>query len=94
MKTMHCSAKAVGIATFLGCMVSLNVQAALKKYQVTGSVLEADQSKIVIQKGQEKWVLQRNPSTHVAGDLKPGTKATIEYQMVATYAEAKPNQRK
>lgn len=88
------SVKQFGIAILMAWIVSLSAEAATKKYQVTGSVLEADQSKIVVQKGKEKWVLQRNPSTHVSGDLKPGSKATIEYQMVATNAETKPNQKK
>jgi hypothetical protein len=39
-------------------------------YQVTGPVLELTESKIVVQKGKEKWELARTPETKVSGDLK------------------------
>ena len=58
-------------------------------YQVTGPVLEVTESKIVVQKGKEKWELARTPDTKVTGDLKVGSKVTIEYSMTAKSVDAK-----
>lgn len=58
-------------------------------YQVTGPVLEVTDSKIVIQKGKEKWELARSADTKVKGELKVGSKVTAEYTMSATNVEAK-----
>ena len=55
-----------------------------KTYQVTGSVLELTATKIVVEKGKEKWELARTATTQVTGDLKVGAKVTIEYTMTAT----------
>jgi hypothetical protein len=52
-------------------------------YQVTGPVLELTDSKIVVQKDNEKWELARTPDTKVTGDLKVGGKVTITYTMTA-----------
>ena len=60
-----------------------------KTYQVTGSVLELTDKTIVVQKGEEKWVLNRVADTKVAGDLKVGAKVTIKYTMTATDVEVK-----
>ena len=58
-------------------------------YQVTGPVLEVTDSKIVVQKGKEKWEIARTSDTKVTGDLKVGSKVTIEYSMTAKSIEAK-----
>ncbi len=58
-------------------------------YQVTGPVLEVTDSKIVVQKGKDKWEIARDASTKVTGDLKVGSKVTIEYKMTATSVEVK-----
>lgn len=58
--------------------------------QVTGSVLEISDTKIVIQKGRGKWEIARNTATTVTGDLKVGAKVTIQYTMTATAIEVKP----
>lgn len=58
-------------------------------YQVTGPVLEVTDSKIVVQKGKEKWELARTPETKVTGDLKVGSKVTVEYSMTAKSIEVK-----
>ena len=58
-------------------------------YQVTGPVLEVTDTKIVVQKGTEKWELARTPETKVTGDLKVGAKVTIEYSMTAKSVEVK-----
>ncbi|HYA36735.1 MAG TPA: hypothetical protein VEI74_00450 [Candidatus Methylomirabilis sp.] len=53
-------------------------------YQVTGPVLEVTDTKIVVQKGKEKWELARNANTKVEGELRKGAKVTVEYSMTAT----------
>jgi len=59
-------------------------------YQVTGPVLEVSDTKIVVQKGKEKWEIARGPDTKVSGgDLKVGAKVTIEYSMTAKSVEVK-----
>lgn len=58
-------------------------------YQVTGPVLEVTDSKIVVEKGKEKWELKRDKATKVSGELKKGSKVTVEYYMTATDIEVK-----
>jgi hypothetical protein len=58
-------------------------------YQVTGPILELTDTKIVVQKGKDKWEVARNADTKVTGDLKVGAKVTIQYGMVAQTVEVK-----
>jgi hypothetical protein len=60
-----------------------------KNYQVTGPVLEVTPTVITVQKGNDKWEIQRNSNTKVTGDLKPRAKVTIYYTMVAAEVEVK-----
>lgn len=69
--------------------VSAAVAAGPKTYQVTGPVLEIKDNTIVVQKGKEKWEIARDKDTKVKGDLKVGSKVTIEYKMTATGIEVK-----
>ena len=64
-------------------------QAAGKKYQVTGPIVELTDTKIVVQKGDEKWEVARDADTKVTGELKVGAKVTIEYRMTATTVTVK-----
>ncbi len=68
--------------------------ASLKGYQVTGPVLELRDDAIVVQKGKEKWEIARDKDTKVTGDLKVGSKVTVQYQMKATAVEVKPEGKK
>jgi hypothetical protein len=61
-----------------------------KTYQVTGPVLEVTDSMIAVQKGKDRWEINRDANTKVTGDLKVGEKVTITYTMSATEAEVKP----
>ena len=70
-------------------IAALTLASAAWSYQVTGPVLEVTDSKIVVQKGKEKWELGRTPDTKVTGDLKVGSKVTIEYSMTAKSVEVK-----
>jgi hypothetical protein len=63
--------------------------AATKTYQVTGPVLESSSDMIAVQKGKDRWEIARDASTKVTGDLKVGSKVTIEYRMTATSVDVK-----
>jgi hypothetical protein len=63
-------------------------------YQVTGPIVEVDDSKIVVMKGKEKFEVARDSSTKVTGDLKVGDKVTIHYTMTAKEIEAKADKAK
>jgi len=72
-------------------LISLLVLAAgPKTYQVTGPVLDIKGDLITVQKGTDKWEIAIDKSTKVTGDLKVGSKVTIEYEMKATAIEVKP----
>ena len=61
-----------------------------KLYPVTGPVLEMMPTTIVVQKGKDRWELERNGSTQAPATLKVGDKVTIEYRRMAVKAEVKP----
>ena len=63
-------------------------------YQVTGPVVDVTDTKIVVEKGKEKWEIARTPGTAVKGDLKKGAKVTVEYTMSATKIEVKEEKKK
>ena len=67
----------------LFALLMLPVPAALA-YQVTGPVLEVTDTKIVVEKGKEKWEIARDKDTKVTGDLKKGSRVTVQYKMTAT----------
>ena len=62
---------------------------ATKGYQVTGPVLEVNDSAITVQKGSEKWELAKDANTKTTGEVKVGDKVTIHYTMSATSIESK-----
>lgn len=68
------------VVTFMA--ISANA-GGVKTYQVTGPILELTDTKIVVEKGKEKWEVARDANTKVKGDLKVGAKVTIEYSMSA-----------
>lgn len=68
---------------------SLVFAAGPKTYQVTGPVLEMKDDSITVQKGKEKWEIAKDAATKVTGDLKVGSKVTIEYTMKAATIEVK-----
>ena len=68
--------------------------AAGTTYQVTGTVGEVSDSTITVtqDKGKnkgEKFEFIRNSDTKVTGDLKKGSKATVEYTITAKTVEVK-----
>lgn len=58
-------------------------------YQVTGPVLEANDSMIAVQKGKERWEVARDASTKADAEVTVGDKVTITYTMTATKIENK-----
>ena len=60
-----------------------------KTYQVTGPVLEVNDSMIAVQKGKDRWEINRDSNTKVNGDVKVGDKVTVTYTMTATDVEVK-----
>jgi len=77
------------VAAVLGFSTSVLAAPAVKTYQVTGPVLELTDTKIVVQKGTEKWEIARIADVKAKGDLKVGAKVTIEYTMTATSVTVK-----
>jgi hypothetical protein len=63
--------------------------AGAKSYQVTGPVMEVNDSMIVVTKGKERFEIDRDASTKVTGELKVGDKVTIMYTMTAKEVEVK-----
>lgn len=74
-------------ASALSCATAF--AGAPKTYQVTGPVLEVKDDLIVVQKGKDKWEISRDANTKVKGDLKVGSKVTIEYRMSAAAVDVK-----
>lgn len=73
---------------------SVSAFAAPKTYQVTGPVLEVTDSTVTVQKGKEKWEIIRDAGSKVTGDLKVGSKVTVQYIMTAKEIEVKEDKKK
>jgi hypothetical protein len=80
---------ALGLLTALGLILGSTAFAAGgKTYQVTGRVVEVTATKIVVQKGTERWELDVGPETKGSGQtFKAGDKVTITYTMSASSIE-------
>ena len=63
--------------------------AGAKTYEVTGPVLEVNDSMIVVQKGKDRWEINRDSNTKVTGDVKVGDKVHVTYTMSASDIEVK-----
>ncbi|HTP06279.1 MAG TPA: hypothetical protein VMM54_14125 [Nitrospirota bacterium] len=70
-------------------VASLAFAGSMRTYQVTGPVLELTNDTITVQKGKDKWEIARDAGTKVTGDLKVGSKVTIQYEMKAASIEVK-----
>jgi len=81
--------KTLLVACAILLAASLAVAAGPKTYQVTGPVLELKGDVIVVEKGKDRWEIGRGAGTKVTGDLKVGSKVTIEYTMTAATVEVK-----
>ena len=70
-------------------IASTFIASAAFAYQVTGPVLEVTPTKIVVEKGKEKWEIARDKDTKASGDIQKGSRVTVEYKMHATSIEVK-----
>lgn len=77
------------VASILVLAVTFAFVQASWAYQVTGPVVELKDDSITVQKGKENWKIARDKNTKVTGDLKVGSKVTIEYTMTATKIDVK-----
>ena len=75
-------------------VASFAFAAGPKTYQVTGPVLEIKGDVIVVEKGKDKWEIGRDAATKVTGDLKVGSKVTIDYTMKAVSVSVKDAKKK
>ena len=63
--------------------------ASAKTYQVTGAVVEVNDSMVVVMKGKERFEINRDSTAKVTGDVKVGEKVMITYSMSAKEIEVK-----
>jgi hypothetical protein len=78
-----------------GLIVALLLVApAAMAYQVTGTVVEVTDTKIVVDKDGEKHDMARTQSTKSSGAVKKGDKVTVQYNMTATSIEVKKDDKK
>ncbi len=81
MKTIKALSLLVAASLALGG-ISFGAASATS-YQVTGPIVEVNDSVIVVMKGKERFEVNRDSSAKVTGDLKVGEKVTIMYTMTA-----------
>ena len=62
--------------------------------QPISPILEMTDTTITVQKGKEKWEISKDAVSKVTGDLKVGSKVTIEYTMAAKAIEVKEEKKK
>lgn len=60
-----------------------------KTYQVTGKVTELTDELIVLDKDGEGFEIGRSADTKVTGELKVGSKVTVQYRMSAAKIDNK-----
>jgi len=80
------------IAAATLALTSVATAAPSKTYQVTGPILEMNDTMIAVEKEQgknERWEIARDASTKADGAMKVGDKVTITYTMTATKVEVK-----
>ena len=80
---------AVSLLAAAGLLLSNAAFAGAKDYQVTGPVLEVNDSMIAVQKGKDRWEIARDANTKASGEVKVGDKVTVHYTMTATSIEPK-----
>ena len=86
--------KRIALITCALMLASSLAFAGTKTYQATGPVVEVKDDMIVVQKGKEKWEIAKDKDTKVTGDLKVGSKVTVQYTMKAVSIDAKEEKKK
>jgi hypothetical protein len=79
----------LAVLAIIGLFSSVAFAGAIKTYQVTGPVLEVTSDMVAVQKGSDRWEIALGPDAKVTGDLKVGSKVTVEYRMAATKVDVK-----
>ena len=74
-------------------VATMAMAAGPDKYQVTGPVQEIKGDVIIVKKGKDNWEVAKDSATKITGDLKVGSKVTIEYKMTATKIEVKEDKK-
>ncbi|MFZ3229265.1 MAG: hypothetical protein WA160_03585 [Pseudobdellovibrio sp.] len=67
----------------------ISATASAKDYQVTGTVIELTDSKIVLDKKGEKFEIAKSSAVKTTGTIAVGGKVTVFYSMTASEIEAK-----
>ena len=91
---MNNSIKFLSLVTAVSLVFGSVAFAGGKTYEVTGPVLEMNDSSVTVQKGKEKWEIAKDASTKVDGELKVGAKVHVTYTMTATSVEVKAEKAK
>jgi hypothetical protein len=81
--------KAFSLLAAAALALSSAAFAGTKDYQVTGPILEVNDSMIAVQKGKDRWEIARDANTKASGEMKVGDKVTVHYTMTATNIEVK-----
>lgn len=81
--------KRFALAALILCFAGNALAAQPRAYQVTGPILEVKGDMVIVQKDKEKWEIAVDKETQVKGNMKPGAKVTIQYQMKAKSVEVK-----
>lgn len=79
--------KALALCTLL--VPAAAFAAGAKSYQVTGKVLEINDSFVAVEKGKERWEINRSAEAKLPDGLKAGDKVTVYYTMTAASIEVK-----
>ncbi len=77
------------IVLAVALVLAASVAFAGKTYQFTGKVLEIKDNVIVVEKGKEKFEMVKDANTKIKGDLKVGSKVTVQYESRAVEIEVK-----
>ena len=89
MRTRFLPGLATGLVLGAGMTTALTVWAATKTYQYTGTVTQADDKTLSLDKGGEIWQFALDADSKGAGTVKKGDKATVTYRMFATKIDKK-----
>ena len=85
----------LAVTLFVASLFIAPVALADKTYQKTGTVVDVNDSAVVIDTGKDgKWEFKRDAGTKIEGDVKKGAKVTVQYSMSATKVEAKAEKKK
>ena len=58
--------------------------------KMTGTVVSVTRSTITLKTGNDQWVIRRQPSQTIAGDLKAGEEITITYNQPDAQKKEEP----